>query len=145
MTKAEKRCKKQRFIQINLRCGSDLSGQKTSLNTTILMLDYLVCTIKLTFKLLLLFCLLGRYSYLNSHLNVEGIFQNIHDSFDEIDSKTLNNVYKKSKQQSTNQGKSKKKILCNERNACQQNCTTLCCSHASQLSNVKYNRFFVNI
>ena len=25
-----------------------------------------------------------------------GIFQNIHDSFDEIDSKTLNNMYKKS-------------------------------------------------
>ena len=28
-----------------------------------------------------------------------GIFQNIHDSFDEIDSKTLNNVYRKSTQQ----------------------------------------------
>ena len=27
-----------------------------------------------------------------------GIFQNIHDSFDEIDSKTLNNVYRKSTQ-----------------------------------------------
>ena len=33
-----------------------------------------------------------------------GIFQNIHDSFDEIDSKTLNSVYKKS--QSSDPGKS---------------------------------------
>ena len=29
---------------------------------------------------------------------IPGIFQNIHDSFDEIDSKTLNNVYRKSTQ-----------------------------------------------
>ena len=36
---------------------------------------------------------------------ITGIFQNIHDSFDEIDSKTLNNVYKKAKQPSENQGK----------------------------------------
>ena len=33
-----------------------------------------------------------------------GIFQNIHDSFDEIDSKTLNNVYKKSTQPSGKSG-----------------------------------------
>ena len=37
-----------------------------------------------------------------------GIFQNIHDSFDEIDSKTLNSVYKKS--QSSNSGKILKQI-----------------------------------
>ena len=30
--------------------------------------------------------------------HITGIFQNIHDSFDEIDSKTLNNVYRKSTQ-----------------------------------------------